>query len=344
MIIEQTELRSSAKQLLASVDARDPAALWSALCAAGWPALTAPEQFGGLAQPFQAATWLYAELGAALSPAPLPPALLAIDALLACGESAARDALLDQLAAGAPVAASLLDPLDIQRQNASRDVSCELSAVAGAGAASHLLLASPTTIALIPIDAKGVSVAQCKLWDETRPLANVRLEDVRLHDEWVLACGAGAYAPAAACSTHLHYAIAADCIGAADALLRQTIEFLNTRRQFDRPLAMFQALKHRCADLKTSNAAADALLGSRVQAMQPCPEGVALARGTKALASAVYREVAEEAMQLHGGISMTVEHSCHRFLKRALLNEHLASANDACDLASAEHLFRTVRA
>ena len=58
-------------------------------------------------------------------------------------------------------------------------------------------------------------------------------------------------------------AIAADSLGGANAALDMTVEYLKTRRQFDRPIAMFQALKHRCADLKTQIAAAEALLWQR---------------------------------------------------------------------------------
>ena len=46
-------------------------------------------------------------------------------------------------------------------------------------------------------------------------------------------------------------------------------------------------------------------------------------KAAKQLACKAYATVAEEALQLHGGIGMTSEHACHLFLKRAMLNEHL---------------------
>jgi alkylation response protein AidB-like acyl-CoA dehydrogenase len=52
-------------------------------------------------------------------------------------------------------------------------------------------------------------------------------------------------------------------------------------------------------------------------------------RAAKWLACAAFATVAEESLQLHGGIGMTEEHNCHLFLKRALLTEHLGRALDS---------------
>jgi alkylation response protein AidB-like acyl-CoA dehydrogenase len=104
-----------------------------------------------------------------------------------------------------------------------------------------------------------------------------------------------------------------------------TIDYLKLRKQFDRPLALFQALKHRVADCKIRIAAAEALLWARAGQADLSPvEAGAL----KALATQVYAEVAEEAIQLHGGIGLTQEHPCHHFLKRALLNRTLSGDGD----------------
>jgi len=102
----------------------------------------------------------------------------------------------------------------------------------------------------------------------------------------------------------------------ADCRIEPVVIWDETRRRFDRPLAMFQALKHRVADLKTRLSAAEALFWSRAGGAPSLMEPGAL----KALASTVYRDVAEEAIQLHGGIGLTMGHPCHLFLKRALLN------------------------
>ena len=112
-------------------------------------------------------------------------------------------------------------------------------------------------------------------------------------------------------------------------LLSLTIDYLQMRRQFDRPLALFQALKHRCADLKALLDGAQALFDTSLTGRT----GLPLDRGSEFGAvmshvASTYAAVAEEAVQLHGGIGLTAEHHCHRFQKRALLNGVLAGTSD----------------
>ena len=339
MELEQSELRDVARQMLSGLADADPSALWSAAQDAGWTALTGPEAQGGLEQPFAAAAWLYLELGRALSPLPLAASLAAVDALAAAPASAARDALLEQIIGGEAVGASLLQPADVPLEVSGDAVSGVLSAVADADAASHILVASGPAqlVALVPASAAGLGATPRRTWDETRRLHDVTLTDLSLADAPFVLKGADAQPALDAIAAHLHFAVAADCVGAAEAALEQSVEYLKTRRQFDRPLAMFQALKHRCADLLTRISLAEAFVADQVdRAARGEGDRLTLARGAKAMASGVFRQVAEEAVQLHGGIAMTTEYPCHRFLKRALLNEHLASGNATCELAVAD--------
>lgn len=334
MLIEAAELRDPARQLLAGAG-QDP---WPAMVEAGWTALNASEAAGGLEQPLAAACWLYEEIGYALSAAPLLPSLLAVDVLQACPQGGARDGWIEKAVAGEAVAVALLESSTAKGELSNGKLTARIKGVQGASKAEHLLLvlAEPALVAVVPLKQAGVVVEPRALWDTTRDMAEVVFEGAPLDDGTILARDAAARAAAVAASVHLHFAIAADCVGAADALLEQTVAYLQTRRQFDRPLAMFQALKHRCADLKALTAGASALLADRLKALEAGGhDPVALARMTKSLASRTFRAVAEDAVQLHGGIGMTAEHPCHRYLKRALLNEHLAGADDACDLAVA---------
>jgi alkylation response protein AidB-like acyl-CoA dehydrogenase len=346
MRIEQVELRDAARNILTGLDSKSvPATEWQTITDAGWLALTAPEALGGLEQPLEAACWLHLEQGNALSRIPLLPALMAADGLCACPPSSLRDAWLERVLSGEQVAASLLDPSAAGLSLSGKLLSGTVAAVQNAGSASHALLtlAAESLVVLVPLDQPGVSLVSRPLWDETRELADLVLSDLALDDSLVLARGAEAKAAIEALAVHLYFGIAADCVGAADALLQQTVEYLRTRRQFDRPLAMFQALKHRCADLLVTVAAAEALLGDRLQALgKDRGHPLALAKAAKSICSSAFRAVAEDSVQLHGGIGMTAEHPCHLYLKRALLNEHLAGPNDACDLAVAADFLRSL--
>jgi alkylation response protein AidB-like acyl-CoA dehydrogenase len=95
--------------------------------------------------------------------------------------------------------------------------------------------------------------------------------------------------------------------------------------QFDRPLAMLQALKHRCADMKVAIEAANGLLWQVVK----CPNATLVDFGVlKAHATEVYATVVEEAIQIHGGIGLTAEHSCHLFMKCAMLDLQFWGSTD----------------
>jgi alkylation response protein AidB-like acyl-CoA dehydrogenase len=195
------------------------------------------------------------------------------------------------------------------------------------------LVSTYEVCALLSLDQPGIARAPRRRWDETRPLADLRLEDARV--EAVLARGPAAATLARTLAIHLEFALAADGLGGADALLAMTVDYLQTRQQFGRPLAMFQALKHRCADLKARLAAAEALFwrlseGRGGSGLDELTEAGAL----KSHVGAVYSDVGEEAIQLHGGIAMTAEHPCHLFVKRALANTALGGEADHWEAAA----------
>ena len=93
-----------------------------------------------------------------------------------------------------------------------------------------------------------------------RRLFDLHFADVLLEEKFTLARGTAAQALTARLATQRDFALAAEAVGGANALLELTVQYLGTRNQFGRPLALFQALKHRCADLKALIAGAEALL------------------------------------------------------------------------------------
>jgi alkylation response protein AidB-like acyl-CoA dehydrogenase len=111
--------------------------------------------------------------------------------------------------------------------------------------------------------------------------------------------------------------LASEQLGVADWALTETVRYLKERKQFNRPVGGFQALKHRLAQLwlevvnlrAAARAAADALTTGEDTDLT-----VAVAQ---AYAAPVAVRVTEEALQLHGGIGMTWEHPVHLHLKRA---------------------------
>lgn len=323
MTIERAELHDAAQKAFPA-DQLKPLrdASWKLIAEMGWLMMPLSEEAGGLGLGRDASAAIHFELGRVLSTAPLMAALLAVEALGASDKLADKEAWIERACGGELITMNLL-PGDVSFDGEA--ITGTLPAVPDADMASHFLVFARGLAALVPLDAACVSLAERPLWDESRRLFDVTLNHHPVDPDLVIARDNASHDLANRLHGELLLALAADSLGGATAALDMTVEYLKTRKQFDRPLAMFQALKHRCADLKTQVAAAEALMWSRATD----PEASVIDLGSlKALASDVYRMVAEEAIQLHGGIGLTEEHNCHLFMKRAMLNLQLGGSLD----------------
>ncbi len=286
----------------------DAESSWQTMAELGLFMASAPENAGGLGLGVEAMAAIHFELGRALAPGNGIAQMLAIEALAAAADFDGRDALIESAMAGTPLTCSLMPPN-------GRFVA----AVADADRATYLLRLTAYRAWLYPL--ADCTITPQPMWDETR-----RLFDVQLPADggMIIAEGDTAAHLAERHEALMLLMLAADSLGGADAILDRTVDYLGTRQQFERPLAMFQALKHRVADLKIRQAAAQALLWSRAH------DGITLdqARALKLLACDVYADTAEEAIQLHGGVGLTKEYYCHLFLKRAFLNRELGGDAD----------------
>ncbi|MET0250583.1 MAG: acyl-CoA dehydrogenase family protein [Novosphingobium sp.] len=334
MSMTREELQDSARRAFGEDGlVPDAAKSWGLVSEMGWLMMAVPEDLGGLGLGNDAAGVIHAELGRALVPGPAIAQLLVIEALASAHSVDGRDALLEQAMAGEVMTASLKpSPLQVRGlgEGPVRNSSVggqtpplkgrgTLSCVPDADRASQVLVVASDRIALVPLE--GAKVTHRQTWDETRRLFDVTV----VADGLTLATGDDAAALTDRLDAQLAFALAGDSIGAADGVLELTIEYLKTRRQFDRPLALFQALKHRIADMRIWLSAAEALFWSR--AAHASADAMAMG-ALKAHATTAARMIAEEAIQLHGGIGVTMEHPCHLFLKRTMLNCALGGDND----------------
>jgi len=342
------ELRDSARQVLDGLGLAAPeASSWPVLAELGWLMVAVPEELGGLGMGLAGTCALCTELGRALGTIPFIPAMLSIDAVCR-SELADREARLERMMSGQDYVAVPMGDGQLSATTGA-DGHSRLTgravAVPSADTATHLLActADGTYLGLVPLEGPQVERVARPTWDRTRRLFDVVLSGAAVDEELTLATGEPAQRLAARLATRRDFTLAAESVGGADALLEMTVEYLGTREQFGRPLALFQALKHRCADLKAQTEAARALLLDnldRLEAGAEESEDAGRLGGTaRLLACAAYAAVAEEAVQLHGGIAMSEEHGCHLYLKRAMLNEHLGRQAASYDLALATPFF-----
>jgi alkylation response protein AidB-like acyl-CoA dehydrogenase len=301
-------------------------ALWKSLTEGmGLAGLLVPEEQGGQGATHREVAVVLEELGRAVAPVPyLTSAVVATEALLACDE---RE-LLGRLASGRTVGALAVglhtapgaDVKTARLENGT--LHGELTGIADAAVADVLLVPADDG-GLYAVAADAVTITPQSSLDLTRPLATVTLSG---------AAGRRVGDAGPAVRRALRAAaglLASEQLGVAEWALTETARYLKERKQFNRPVGGFQALKHRLAQLwlevvnlrAAARAAADALSSER-----PAPPGQGGAPGedtdlTVAVAQAYAASVAvratEEALQLHGGIGMTWEHPVHLYLKRA---------------------------
>ncbi|HVN38052.1 MAG TPA: acyl-CoA dehydrogenase family protein [Myxococcota bacterium] len=134
-------------------------------------------------------------------------------------------------------------------------------------------------------------------------------------------------------------AIAHQIAGATRTMLELACAHAKERVQFGRPIARFQAVRHRLADALVAVESLDAALGAALEV--PGPDTAALA---KAVAGRTARTVATHCQQVLGGIGFTTEHAFHRYLKRTLALEGLFGSADAIVLDVGRRLLAERRA
>jgi alkylation response protein AidB-like acyl-CoA dehydrogenase len=118
--------------------------------------------------------------------------------------------------------------------------------------------------------------------------------------------------------------LCAESVGATDAAFAMTLDWAFERYTFGRALASYQALKHRFADMKSWLEASHAVSDAAAEAVADQTDLAAeTASSAKAYVGHYGPELAQECVQLHGGIGVTYEHDLHFFLRRVTLNRLL---------------------
>lgn len=320
----RSELRDSAQKAFPRESLCPPRdASWAQIAELGWLMIDLPEVQGGLGLGAAATAAILFEQGRVLASAPLIPALIGLQIIAACPALPNQAGWIERICGGDYVPLNML-PAHLT-EGADGTLTGKISGLFEADMARHIIIGTADRYLMIPTVAPGITVSEKPIWDESRRLFDVTLNKYKPDPALALASGDAATAIHDRVSPLAQLALAADALGGANAIFEMTVNYLKMRTQFDRPLAMFQALKHRVADLKVKLAAAEALLWARARQDDVTPTQMG---AMKALAVQTYLDVAEEAIQLHGGIGLTQEHPCHLFFKRAMLNRTLCGDID----------------
>jgi len=316
---------------------------WQEGAALGWVALFVPEAHGGFAESAEGvidAAIVAEELGRVVHSGPFFSSCVLADAIARAGSEAQQAAWLPGLAAGEQIGAWCvagpgpndgISPGSV-RATRSDDGRYVLEGVAGYvddAAAADLLLVTAAVDAglsqfLLPAGAAGVSVQPLEALDLGRRVATVRFDRAVVGAEALLGEWGGA---ADHVERQLQVVLAllvAETVGVIDRVFEFTLEWVNQRYAFNRPIGSYQALKHRLADHAAQLEGAKAAAAYAARAVQAGASDAAIAVSVaKSHCGRVATEIIRDCLQMHGGIGMTWEHDIHFYLRRAVSSEAL---------------------
>jgi alkylation response protein AidB-like acyl-CoA dehydrogenase len=328
-------------------DADDPDGfsrpLWKQMAELGWVGIPFPESFGGAEMGLSELAVVLEELGRALAPEPfLASVLLGGQAVLLAGSEAQQKDWLEGVVAGEKLLALAQQErgsrFDLHRVATRAEASGEdfrihgekVAVLDGAAADAIVVVArtagaedeeAGVTLFLVPAGTPGLRVERQSRVD-SRGAALVRLDGCEVGRDAVLGrVGEGLAVLEAVCE-RATVGLCAEMLGSMSEAFERTLDYLKQRTQFGVPIGSFQALKHRAAELFIE---IELCRSSVMAAARALDEGDAEASRLVSLAKARCSDaaihVANEAVQMHGGIGMTDEHEIGFFLKRARVAE-----------------------
>ncbi|HEY2750808.1 acyl-CoA dehydrogenase family protein [Phenylobacterium sp.] len=299
--------------------------VWRALADFGLAGIVVPEAFGGLGLGLLDAALASEALGRAVAPVPFMGVVLAPLALTRGGSEAQQQEWLAKLASGKVIAAAAIsEPIAGARDGAGVTASGgkltgKALFVPGGMAAGLLVVADRSGgLHLVRGDAAGLTRALMPGIDETRRLAELTFDGVAAEPL------SGGPELLAALRDAGWVLVAADTLGAAEAMLDKAVAYAQERRQFGRVIGSFQAVKHLCAEMAAELEPCRSLVWYAAYAFDAVPgETSLMAAHAKALTSEVGRFVARTSTEVHGGMGITDLLGLHFWFKRIGANRQL---------------------
>ncbi|MBI3967509.1 MAG: acyl-CoA/acyl-ACP dehydrogenase [Chloroflexi bacterium] len=302
--------------------------LWRDLADVGWTGLSIPEAQGGSGLDAVSQAIVFEELGRAVAPVPYWSTTgLAAGLLVEVGDPGG---LLPAVASGQTLLTVAVSefwrdsaPVDtttsVRLEGDRALVSGRKTFVTDAGLAGTLLVvaARGDALALVPVDRSGPGVRFQPLsaLDATRPVFAVDFDAVAVPAAHVVAIGSDADLWRGLRRGLV--TLCAEMVGSARQALDLTVAYVKERRQFDRPIGSFQAIKHQTADMLVNVETARVATYYAATALDGGADDVAEAvQIAKAVASEQCWRTTAQAIQLHGGIGFTWEHDLHLYFKR----------------------------
>ncbi len=361
---EQQMIRDTAESFLAEVSTSEAVrkamatdsgydeALWQQICAEMyWQAIHVPEEFGGMGLGFVELVAMMEQMGRYLLCAPFYSTVcLGVNTLLLAASDEQKSEYLSAICEG-----SLTATLAYCGKRGGRGadaitatyvadgdgyvLSGDSSFVVDGMTAGLILVAARAegssgeegvSLFAVPADSAGLARSSLPLLDQTRKMANLTFEKVKVSAANLLGQAGEAWPVLDKALDLATIALAAEQMGGSQQLLDSTVEYTKERVQFNRPIASFQSIKHKAADMMLRvEAARSAVYYAACVADEVLQNGPLAgelreaASIAKAYCSDAYFKNAGEALQMHGGVGFTWEYDVHLYFKRAKGSEHM---------------------
>jgi alkylation response protein AidB-like acyl-CoA dehydrogenase len=312
---------------------------WQRGAELGWTSLLVDERRGGgsvSGAGLRDLALVAEEMGAMVSPGPLPATNLVAQTLSREGSEELASHVLPGLLSGQSVAAwCVAEPgrditadgmtMQARRDDADFILDGVKGPVESGGQADWFLVTAtgPEGLSqfLVPSSAPGLRITPLHGLDLVRRHAEIGFDGVRVPSSAVVGVLGGA---AQSLEAQLQTALVLQCaemVGATDRVFDFTVQYAFDRSSFGRALASYQALKHRFADMKLWLESAHAISVDATRAVQSgAPDAGEVARIAKAYVGERCPELIQDCIQMHGGIGVTWEHDLHLYLRRVVVD------------------------
>ncbi|ABD87784.1 pimeloyl-CoA dehydrogenase small subunit [Rhodopseudomonas palustris] len=182
---------------------------------------------------------------------------------------------------------------------------------------------------LVPAGAKGVSIKGYPTQDGLQA-ADISLSGVVIDADCAIGDPENGLPLVERVVDDARAALCAEAVGAMDESLKSTVDYMKTRTQFGVPIGSFQVLQHRAADMfvAVEQARSMALFATMASDFDDARERANAIAAAKVQVGQSLKFVGEQAIQLHGGVGMTMEYKIGHYFKRLTMIEHAFGDSD----------------
>jgi len=313
------ECPSAEMRRLMETDTAYDAALWSKLTEQGYTGIIFPEEYSGVGLGKVELMLLMEEVGRALLPGPFFSTVVLAGSVL---DAARKKQYLAPICRGEVRSTVALvedsanwDLQTVEMIASNGKLTGEKFFVSDAAIADFLIVVARDGVFVVDSKARGLKISPMRGMDLTRKLYVVEFSNTPAEK-------IGSNPDLARAFDIVTAALAAELVGGMQRTLDITVEYAKTRKQFGKPIGMFQAVQHQCADMYLETESSRSAVYYAGWALEEnSPDASTAVSIAKMYASDAARTVGNRGIQIHGGMGFTWENDIHLYYRRAKASE-----------------------